>query len=185
MRRFPLICLTALALALTAGCGRDPDKAIVSLRVRGTADLAKAIADDPKSPWKVWGLHAYQLNHIWSGTGATVKDGKLASYRAKITVWDDDEKDHDLALAEIYFHDPDRFQPAGLHRNPDPNDPKDPNNQNAQGKGPGRTFRLHFPGSTLGVILSALRNSNEPVYLYYYENQWSVGVSNAEAVGVD
>ena len=185
MRASPLTCLAALVLALTAGCDRTSDKPVVSLGVRGAPSLVQTLAGDPTTPWKAWRLRAYQTDHIWGGDGPAPKGDKSASYRAKVTVWDDDVQDHDTPLAEIFFRDPDQFQPAGLHRNPNPNDPKDPANRNVQGTGPGRTFRLHFPSSTLGVVLSTLRNANEPVYLYYYDNQWAVGIANAEAVGAD
>ena len=181
----PLTCLAALALVLTAACDRAPEKPLVSPGAHGAPGLVQKIASDPHSPWKAWRLRAYQIDHIWGGDGYAPKGDKWANYRAKVTVWDDDAQDRDTPLAEIFFRDPDQYQPAGLHRNPDPNDPQDPNNQNAQGTGTGRTFRLHFPSGTTGVVLSTLRNANEAVYLYYYDHQWAVGVGAAEAVGAD
>jgi hypothetical protein len=39
--------------------------------------------------------------------------------------------------------------------------------------------------AAMGPILNTLRNTNEPVFLYYYRGKWAVGTYLAEPVGAD
>ena len=68
----------------------------------------------------------------------------------------------------MFFHD----GPGAVPDNPDPKNAK-------------RPYQLHFPASLLGIVLSTMRNANDPVYLYYYDGQWAVGISLPELVGID
>ena len=163
MRLSALIGPAVVSLAVLAGCHRNPEKLLASPGVAGTPNILKEIADHPGSPWKAWRLRAYQVIQIQAGADATV--------RAKVALWGDDAEDHDTPLAELHFHD--QSPPA----NPDPN--------GAKASGSSRPYQLHFPVTVLGPVLSTLRNSNESVYLFYYEKQWSVGVVAAESIGVD
>ena len=163
MRLSALIGLVALSLALLTGCHRNPEKLLASPGVAGAPNILKEIADHPGSPWKAWHLRAYHVIQIQAGAEPNV--------RAKLALWDDEVADHDTPIAELYFHD--QTSPA----NPDPND--------AKASGARRPYQLHYPASFLGVVIATLRNSNEAVYLFYYEKQWSVGVVAAEAIGVD
>ena len=163
MRLSVLIGLAVLPLALSVGCHRNPEKALASPGVAGAPNILKEIADHPGSPWKAWRLRAYHVIQIQAGAETAV--------RAKVALWDDEAEDHGTPIAELYFHD----QPPPT--NPDPNDPKSP--------GASRPYQLHYPASLLGVVIATLRNSNDAVYLYYYDKQWSIGVIAAETVGVD
>ena len=160
MRLSVLVGLAVLPLALAVGCHRNAEKALASPGVNGAPNILKEIADHPGSPWKAWRLRAYHVNPIWAGADVPI--------RAKITVWDDDIEEHDSPVAEFYFHD------QTLPANANPGD-----------KGVRRPYQLHFPSSMLGAAMGTLRNANEPVYLYFYENQWSIGIMNGETVGVD
>lgn len=190
MRFLLLLGLAALPLALATGCHRNPEKILASPGVRGRPDILKEIAADPHSPWKAFRLRAYHINQVWAGDGFEPDGDKWANFRGKVTVWetvenpDGDPEEPETALAELYFRDANQYDPA-KHKNPDPNNPKDPNNINAQGTGPGRTYRIHFPSAAMGIVSSILRNANEPVYLFWYHNQWAIGVANGETVGVD
>jgi hypothetical protein len=165
MRFTPLACcpLAACAFLWLAGCTPPPSP--VSVRatkpLNGPPDLVK----DAKwnNRWRAFQLHTFQMNHVWAGNGR--HDAAGAAYRTKLTVWD---YTADVPIAEIYFHDGN--EPA----NPDPNAP-----------GLKRPFQLHFSSSAAGPILQTLRNANEPVYLYFYEDQWGVGIGAPEAIGVD
>jgi len=150
---------------ITAGCGPAPSPVSVKAKqeLNGPPDLVKGAPPDPR--WHSYQLRAFQMNHAWTGTG--YKSADASAYRFKVTVWD--YADDGSAVAELFFHD----GPTGAEDgNPDPKDAK-------------RPYQLHFPASATGPILQALRNANEPVYLYYYENQWAVGISAPEPVGVD
>lgn len=152
--------MLALAFALV-GCGPAPSPASVRSKkdILAPSDLAKKT---PPQGTRAFQLRAFQIDHIWAGAG---HGGDAAQrYRAKITVWDYNDES---AIAELYFHD---AAPDGPIPNPDET---------------ARPYRLHFPASVIGPAMSVLRNANEPVYLYYYDNQWAIGVASAEPVGVD
>jgi hypothetical protein len=166
MRFTPLACLPLAACAFVWLAGCTPPPSPVSVRaakeINGPPDLVKGNKWDPR--WRAFQLHSFQMNHVWAGAGHDESDG--GQYRVKLTVWDYSD---DQPVAELYFHEAN--DNAG---NPDPNAPELK-----------RPYHLHFPSSTSGPILQALRNANEPVYLYYYDNQWAVGVGAPEAIGVD
>jgi hypothetical protein len=151
----------ALFALCLVGCG--PPQSPVSVRVKeqlnGPPDLVKNGPWDKR--WRAFQLHTFQMNHVWAGAGRPHEDG---DYRLKLTVWDYSDS---AVLAELYFHD----GPA-VTDNPDPNKSD-------------RPYHLHFPATAMGPILQALRNANEPVYLYYYDNNWAFGLSAPEAIGVD
>ena len=153
----------ALALLLAAGCG--PGQSPVSVRVKhqvgGPDDLVKGATPDPR--WHAFQLHTFQMNHVWASAGRTGANGEV--YRAKITIWSFDQ--NDAPIAELYFHD------LG-------HDVSNPDFKDAP-----RPYQLHFPMSSIGPILQALRNANEPVYLYYFENQWAIGIAAPEPIGID
>ncbi len=168
-------------LAVFAGCGHHGEqKSLIELKA--TPDIV-AKAAEPGSRWRAFNLRAFQVGHLWGAGGYTPNGDKWANYRAKITLWDNDPKAGDTPIAEIFFRDPDQVDKPAARQNPDPNNPNDPNNQNAQNSGPGRTYRLHFPSSTLEAVLQTLRFANSDVYLYYYDDQWAIGTDSAEAIG--
>lgn len=172
MRAF-LPAALAVVVGLLAGCKRassEIDRAPSPTALRATPSILDEIKANPKSPWKAYQLRAFQVNHMWGAAGYK-PEGE--NYRAKLTLWDDDAADKNTAVAELFFRDVAQFDPK-RHLNPDPNQ-----------TGAARPFRLHFPANTLDPILSTLRSANEPVYLYYYDNQWAIGVIVAEPVGVD
>jgi hypothetical protein len=153
--------LAALVLLLSfvgiAGCGyspNDPD---------GPPDLMKSLQADRHA--RAFHLRAFQTQHIWAGAGYG-PDG--ADFRAKVALWD--YSNEDPMLAELYFHDAERFDPAGRHHNPDPDKANPP-------------YQIHFPMSAVGPVLNVLRSANERVYLYYYHNEWAVGILLPEVVG--
>jgi hypothetical protein len=169
------------AVLLLAGCSRPLEQKSLT-EVKDTPDIvAKAAA--PGSHWRAFNLRAFQVGQIWGGDGHGPKGDKWANYRAKITLWDNDPEKANVALAEIYFRDTGQLVTPELFVNPDPNDPKDPNNQNAQGQGPGRTYRLNFPMNTLDGVIQTLRFANSDVFLYYYDDQWAIGTDAGELIG--
>ena len=150
------------AIVLLTSCRRPPPPQPPK-EYHGPPDLVQPGKHDPR--WRAYKLGLFQLNHVWGGTGHRADGG---DYRAKVTVWDDAPKDNKV-IAELFFHD---TPLADAPANPDPNKSLAPH-------------RLNFPGNTLGTVMQALRNSNEAVYLYYYDDQWSLGVISREIVGVD
>lgn len=151
------VLVLLLSFAGIAGCGRslkDPG---------GPPDLLAAGQTDSHA--RAFHLRAFHLQHIWAGAGNGA-DG--ADYRAKVALWDYSHEDP--MVAELYFHDADRFDPAGRHHNPDPDKAKAP-------------YQIHFPMSTVGPVLQSLRSANERVYLYYYHGEWAVGILLPEVVG--
>jgi hypothetical protein len=161
MRQLSYVTLAALLMVVPSGCKPAPENVRVKERVAGPPDLAKGGTADPSS--RSFQLSAFHLNHIWSGPGSTAS----RSYRAKVTVWD--YSDEQAAVAELFFDDTTATAGATV---PDPNNAK-------------RPYQIHFPITTMGPILSTLRNSNEPVFLYYYDGTWAVGTYSAEPVGID
>ena len=160
--RSPFLFGLIAGLVLLASCHRAPP-AQPPKEYHGPPDLVQPGKRDPR--WRAYKLGLFQLNHVWAGPGHRA-DGE--DYRAKVTLWDDAPKDNKV-IAELFFHD---APLTDLAANPDPNKSLAPH-------------RLHFPGNSLGTIMQALRNSNEAVYLYYYDDQWSLGVISKEIVGVD
>jgi len=161
MRTSPSLrrCVILVALAgWFAGCGRSVSE---PTSIPGLA--AHTGVFDPT--FRAFHLQAFQMQHIWAGGGQGA-DG--ADYRVKLAVWDYGQ-DNPL-VAEFYFHDADRFDPTGRHRNPDPTQAKPP-------------FQIHFPMSTLAPMLDPLRTANERVYLYYAHGEWAVGVIRPEGIG--
>jgi len=157
--------LAAFALCgLFAGCPRGPSPVSVreKTELNGPLDLVKDAKPDPR--WRAIQLRTFQINHMWAGAGYT--GGTGAPYRVKVTLWD--YAGDSSAVAEIYFYD----QALPVPANPNPKEAK-------------RPYQLSFPSTLLGAILSTLRNANDPVYLYYYEDQWAVGISQPELVGID
>lgn len=155
-RRHLVAFVGLLALVLLAGCNRRS-----MLEVNGPPDLAKDGQTDPHG--LALRIRVFHVQHIWAGAGYEA-DG--ADYRAKVAVWA--YAQGEPALAELYFHDVDRFDPAGRHKN------------TAPGAGPNQ---IHFPVSTLGPLLGLMRSTNEPMYLFYFRGKWSIGTSRAEAIG--
>jgi hypothetical protein len=164
----PSLAAAVVLVALIAGCGEPPSPVSVRSKqeLNGPPDLVQGARKDPR--WHAYQLRGFQMNHVWSGPGGYSPGGDNAyPYRLKVTVWD--YADDGSAVAELFFHD----GPTGeLVGNPDPKDAK-------------RPYQIHFPATAVGAILQALRNANEPVYLYYYNQQWAVGISGLEPVGVD
>jgi hypothetical protein len=164
----PSLAAAAVLVLLAAGCGPSPSPVSVKAKqeLNGPPDLVKGVPWDAR--WHAYQLRAFQMNHVWTGPGGYTPAGENAfAYRLKLTVWDYAEDGS--AVAELFFHD----GPTGeLVGKPDPKDDK-------------RPYQIHFPASASGPILQALRYANEPVYLYYYGNQWAVGISAPEPVGVD
>jgi hypothetical protein len=152
----------AVLVALTS-CSPPPSPVSIKSKVElnGPADLTKKIAANPR--WRAFQLKTFQLNHVWSGPGRKEQGGE--PYRAKLTLWD--FSDDGSPIAEVYFHDPGQEVP-----NPDPNTSQ-------------RPFKLHFPIGAVGPIFQTLRNANEAVYLYYFEDLWGIGIGAPEPVGVD
>ncbi len=145
-----------LALAVLGGCSRRSVEELT-----GPPDFVKDGKTDPHA--LALRIRVFQVNHIWAGTGNEA-DG--ADYRAKITVWSYSQGEP--ALAELYFHDAERFEPAGRHKSPEP---------------AGGPHQIHFPISTIGPITALMRSANEPVYLFYFRGKWCIGTSLAEAIG--
>jgi hypothetical protein len=155
--------LAALVLLLSfagaAGCRhspKDPD---------GPPDLMKSLQADRHA--RAFHLRAFQMQHIWAGAGHG-PDG--ADFRAKVALWD--YSNEDPMVAELYFHDADRFDPAGRHHNPDPDKANPP-------------YQIHFPMSAVGPVLNVLRSANEHVYLHYDHKEWTVRIFLPEVVGSD
>ena len=144
------------ALIMLAGCERH---AVVELS--GPPDLVKDGKADPHA--LALPVRIFHVNHVWAGAGYEA-DGH--DYRAKVTVWTNSSGEP--PLAEFYFHDTERFEPAGRHKSSEP------------GTGP---HQIHFPMSTFGPILALMRSANEPVYLFYFRGRWAIGTSLAEAIG--
>jgi hypothetical protein len=161
MRQLSCLGIAALLVLAPSGCKPPPENVKIKERVIGPPDLAKDGNVSPAN--RSFQLSAFHLNHIWATTHSAPPRG----YRAKITVWD--YADDHSAVAELYFDDTADGTAATV---PDPASAK-------------RPYQIHFPITTVGPILSALRNSNEPVFLYYYEGAWAVGTYSAEQVGVD
>lgn len=155
-RRRLVALVGLLALVLLGGCSRRS-----LLELSGPPDLMKDGKTDPHA--LALRFRVFQVNHIWAGSGLEA-DG--SDYRAKVTVWAYSQGEP--ALAELYFHDAERFEPSGRHKSPEP------------GSGP---HRIHFPVSTLGPIIGLMRSANEPVYLFYFRGKWCIGTSLAEAIG--
>lgn len=160
--RHSVLPVIALLLAL-AGCtrGRSPASTQAKTELNGPPDLVQDGTRDPR--WRAYQLRNFQINHLWAGAGRAA-EGE-APYRAKVSLWD--YNGGTTPLAELYFHDA-----GGLPANPDP-------------AKAARPYRIHFPASILAEVLGTLRNANDRVYLYAHDDQWSVGVSMPELVGVD
>jgi hypothetical protein len=154
--------LSALAglLALTALSGCNPRTMVES---NGPPGFANASKTDPHA--LVLRMRVFQVQQIWAGAGY---EGDGADYRAKVTIWSYVQSEP--ALAELYFHDPERFEPTGRHK------------CSESGASP---LQIHFPMSTFGSIIALMRSANEPVYLFYYRGRWCIGTSLAEAIGAD
>ncbi|HVS53211.1 MAG TPA: hypothetical protein VHD62_12720 [Opitutaceae bacterium] len=148
-------------LALFPACNRAPESVRVKEEVEGPSDLVKGTPPNPH--WHAYQLQRFQLNHVWAGAGRRDDSGNL--YRAKVTLWD--YSDDDSPVAEVYFH-----ESAQDISNPPPSEAK-------------RPYQLHFPITAVGPILQTLRNANQPIYLYYFENQWAIGINAPESVGID
>jgi hypothetical protein len=162
----PLLRTAAVfvAVAILAGCEPPPSPVTIKApkEIDGPSDLVATKPRDPHA--RSFQLRAFQLNHVWSGAGHPADDG--LPYRSKVTLWD--FADDGSAVAELYLYD----NGAALPQNPDPKDAK-------------RPYALRFPIGAVGPIMQALRNANEPVYLFYYDGQWAIGINGVEAVGVD
>lgn len=155
------ISAATFALACLVGCKPAPESVRVKEPVGGPPDLVQNAAPNPAN--HSYQLRAFHLNHVWAQAGG--HSNPATAYRAKITVWDYAEDES--AVAELYFED----APSAAS-NPDPNKTS-------------RPYKLHFPVSAMSPILGTLRNTNEPIFLYYYEGAWAVGTYMAEPVGVD
>lgn len=156
------ICALAIVLGFVAGCKPPPEMIRVQEVVKGPPDLTKGAA--PAATDQAFQLHTFHLNHIWAGPNGLADAS--GHYRAKISVWDYDD---DTPIAELYFRDDASL--SGM-------EPANP----ATAK---RPYQIDFPGSALMPILSTLRNTNEPVFLYYYHGNWAVGTYNPESIGSD
>ncbi len=157
LHRRPRVALVGLlSLVLLAGCARRS-----MLEMNAPPDLAKDSAVDPQA--LALRMRVFHVQHIWAGAGY---EAEGADYRAKISVWTYSQGEP--PLAELYFHDADRFEPAGRHQN------------SAPGPGP---HQVHFPLTALGPILGLLRSANEPIYLFYFRGRWAIGASRSEAIG--
>ena len=153
----------AIALVIAfAACKPPAENQEVKEKIDGPPDLVKDAKPNPAN--QSFQIRAFQLNQVWSG--ASGRSAGAEPYRVKVTVWDFDE--NGPALAELYFHDADKL-PA---ENPDPNHAK-------------RPYQIHFPMSALAPILGTLRNTNEPIFLYFYDGAWAFGTYSAEPVGID
>lgn len=159
----PTLWLAALAALAIASCKPPPESVKVTEIVDGPPDLVKLLAANPAN--RAFQLRAFHLNHIWAGTEG--QPDPAGNYRAKITVWD--YSDDPSAVAELYFHD---GGPQPLPASASPINTK-------------RPYQLHFPISTIGPMLNTLRNTNEPIFVYYFNGRWAVGNYVAEPVGVD
>lgn len=157
------LCLAALGLSLLAGCNPPPESVQVKEIVSAPPDLAKAAR--PGSKNRGFQIKAFHLNQVWAG--ATDAQSVAPEYRAKITIWD--YSDAKVALAELYFHD---LNGAALPVSSTPINAKAP-------------YQIHFPVSVISPILSTLRNTNEPIFLYYFEGHWAIGTYVPEPVGID
>jgi hypothetical protein len=156
--RFALAALAALlALAVLSGCNR----ARTMVEVAGPPGFAKAVQKDPHA--LALRMRVFHVQQIWAGAGY---EGDGADYRAKVSIWS--YAQDEPPLAELYFHDSERFEPAGRHKSSEP------------GAGP---LQIHFPMSTFAAITALMRSANEPVYLFYYRGRWCIGTSLAEAIG--
>lgn len=156
MRPPPLFrrCVIAVALvAAVGGCGR---------RVEDPTEVPGLAAGTSGVKFRAYHLQAFHVQQMWAGAGAA------EDYRAKVAVWDYSQTEP--RVAELYFHDTDRFDQAARHRNPDPDQAKPP-------------FQIHFPTNMLGPMLDTLRTANERVYLYYSRGEWAVGVILPEGIG--
>lgn len=162
-----VVVLVSLLMTIGfAGCGR-PKSADAAAVI---PDFTKKIAENAR--WRAYHLDAFQIEHMWAGIGhPTPGEASSTDYRAKVLVWRYVANQPPALVAHLYFHDPDRFEPLDRHRNPDPN---------AKGD---EIYQLHFPLTSLGPIIATLRSANDPVYLYYYDNEWSIGIPGAEPVG--
>lgn len=161
LRQLVHVGIIMLWIGAAAGCKPEAENVKLKEHVAGPPDLVKNAPADPAN--RSFQLSAFHLNHIWSSPHGATTPG----FRAKVTIWDyTDDKN---AVAELYFEDVSNGTAAGI---------SDPNHTN-------RPYQIHFPVSTMGPIMSALRNSNEPVFLYYYQGAWAIGTYSAEPVGVD
>ncbi len=111
-------------------------------------------------------MRVFHVQQIWAGAGYEA-DGN--DYRAKVTIWSYSQGEP--ALAELYFHDSEKFDPSGRHTDSVP--------QTDQ-MGP---LHIHFPITAFGPIIGLMRSANEPVYLFYFRSRWCLGTSLAEAIG--
>ena len=108
-------------------------------------------------------MRVFHVQQIWAGNGY---EADALDYRAKVSIWSYSQSEP--ALAELYFHDPEKFEPAGRHKN------------SAPGK---EGLQIHFPISTFGPIIALMRSANEPVYLFYFRGKWAIGTSTSEVIG--
>lgn len=164
MRFLPRVALWLLASVLLplGGCKPPPESVRVKEPVSGPPDLVKDATASGAN--RAYQLRAFHLNHIWANGGQKGPDG---DFRAKVTVWD--YADDESVVAELYFDDAGHESAA---TNPDPTKTQ-------------RPYRIHFPMSAFGPILGTLRNTNEPIFLYYYDGGWAVGTYSAEPIGID
>jgi len=155
-RRPAVVLFWMVAMIGVAGCNR---RTVTELS--GPPDLMKDGKGDPRA--QAMRIRVFHVNHIWAGEGF---DSDGSDYRGKVSIWSYSQGEP--PLGELYFHDADKFEPKGRHKNAEP------------GAGP---HQIHFPISALGPILALMRSANEPVYLFYYRGKWAIGTSLAEAIG--
>ena len=156
--RRPLSVLAGLlVLAVFSGCNRSR----TMVEVTGPPGFAKGVQQDPHA--LALRMRVFHVQQIWAGAGY---EGNGGDYRAKVSIWS--YAQDEPPLAELYFHDAERFEPAARHKSSEP------------GAGP---LEIHFPMSTFAAITALMRSANEPVYLFYYRGRWCIGTSLAEAIG--
>ena len=161
--RYPriLLCIAGAGAFLLNACTPPPENVRVKERVSAPPDLVRAGATNPAN--QAYQLRAFHLNHVWAdrGSGADAAD----SFRSKISVWD--YENETAPVAELYFHD---SRQESLPASSDPAHAS-------------RPYQIHFPLGTFEPILNTLRNTNEPIFLYYFDGRWAVGIYSAEPVG--
>ncbi len=148
-----------VALLLLSGCGRYS-----RAELNTPPDFITAGKIDPQAV--ALRMRVFHVQQIWAGDGFEINGN---DYRAKVTIWAYSQGEQ--PLAELYFHDPEKFDPAGRHKNSDPHAPN------------AGTLQIHFPITAFGPIIGLMRSANEPVYLFFYKGHWCIGTSLAEAIG--
>ncbi len=160
-----VVAVVAASVALLVSACQKSEKAVAPIP-HASPDILRTLRENPSGPNKAWRVHVYQIGQLWADSSG----GGPASPRAKITLWlDADGGANTPPLAELYFDDPGAPRSVVTAADPSANTP----------------YQLHFSTVALGPVMSILRNANEPVYLYFYEGRWSLGIENAEPVGVD